>query len=137
MFSFQVVLNWVNKLCFVYLLQAGELNFFTSFSHNLGHTFQSIPVEGGQGRPGNERVTRIGSIPKFLPFLPFAFYRRCEGEKAESCRTWARLGQAILSRFMHRVAWISPLVLLCGFSQRGNHFSALSFAHLFKLHMRA
>ena len=29
---------------FVYLLQAGERNLFTSFSHNLGSTFQSIPV---------------------------------------------------------------------------------------------
>ena len=35
-----VVCNWVKKLhCFVYLLQAGKHNFFTSFSHNLGPTF--------------------------------------------------------------------------------------------------
>ena len=35
----QVVLNRVKKLRCVYLLQAGERNFFISFSHNLGPTF--------------------------------------------------------------------------------------------------
>ena len=37
--SSQVLLNWVKKLCFVYLLQAGEHNFFTPHSHNLGRAF--------------------------------------------------------------------------------------------------
>ena len=32
----QVVLNRVKKLHFVYPLQAGDCNFFTSCSHNLG-----------------------------------------------------------------------------------------------------
>ena len=32
----QVVWNWVKKLHFVYLLQAGKHNFFTHYSHNLG-----------------------------------------------------------------------------------------------------
>ena len=31
-------------MCFVYLLQAGERNFFTSFPHNLGSTFSRFPV---------------------------------------------------------------------------------------------
>ena len=32
------------KLCFVYLLQAGEHNFFISISHNLGPTLYRFPV---------------------------------------------------------------------------------------------
>ena len=35
----QVVWSWVAMLRFVYLVQAGERNFFTSFTHNLGPTF--------------------------------------------------------------------------------------------------
>ena len=35
----QVVWIRVKKLCSVFLLQAGERNFFTSFSHNLEPTF--------------------------------------------------------------------------------------------------
>ena len=38
--SSQVLWNWVKKLCFVCLLQAGERNFFTPFSHNLGREVQ-------------------------------------------------------------------------------------------------
>ena len=35
--------NFGEKLRFVYLLLAGNRNFFTSFSHNLGSIFYSIP----------------------------------------------------------------------------------------------
>ena len=85
-----------------------------------------------QVRPANERVTRIGSIPKFLPFLPFAFYRRCEGEKAESCRTWASLAWTGDLISMHRVAWTSPLYFCCVFSQRRSHLAP--FLMLIYLH---
>ena len=36
--SSQIVWNCVKKLRFVYLRQAEERNFFTSYSHNLGPT---------------------------------------------------------------------------------------------------
>ena len=39
----------MKKLRFVYLEQAGKRNFFTSFSHNLGPTFQRFPVHALQG----------------------------------------------------------------------------------------
>ena len=37
--SSQVVGNWMNKLRFVSLLQAGGRNFSTPYSHNLGRAF--------------------------------------------------------------------------------------------------
>ena len=42
--SSQVVWNWMKKLRFVYLLQAGERNFSTTYSLNLGRAFKCSPA---------------------------------------------------------------------------------------------
>ena len=83
----------------------------------------------GCGRRMNE-LQELEVFQSF--FLPFAFYRRCEGEKAESCRTWARLAWTGDLISMHGVAWTSPLYFCCVFSQRRSHLAP--FLMLIYLH---
>ena len=89
--------------------------------------------EEGRGCGCGRRMNELQELEVFQSFfLPFAFYRRCEGEKAESCRTWARLAWTGDLISMHRVAWTSPLYFCCVFSQRRSHLA--SFLMLIYLH---
>ena len=58
--SSQVVWNQVRKLRFVYLLQAGERNFLTPYSHNPGGAFYCSPVQSSAKR----------RVPGFMNFVP-------------------------------------------------------------------
>ena len=70
----QVVWTWVSKLHFVYLLQAGEHNFSTPYSHNLGRLFYSatlwVQLRNNPATNWKLAINTMGKIP-FTELKPF------------------------------------------------------------------